>query len=222
MQKYIDEFVEQFKDHVGLNDKAHQMEHFMDVFNEAVMINDKFNWNYPKEALLAVALFHDLFAWSRENHHELSQKFVETSNNPLLLKLIKGSSTAVKGSHSGFYDEDVARHHIALSCGQHRASYKGEYSSSLSEIMATADRGKPCETETVRRAYLYARDKNKEGSREEWVTATAVHMREKFSTSGYARYPEMYKQVYGEELAKLRKYFDNVTIEGVYELTKDL
>lgn len=204
MQKYIDKFVFRFKNIYGLNNPAHQLDHFMEVYKTSSMINLWLGQPYEEETLLAVSLFHDLFSWSRVNHHDMSKEWVMSSDDPLLKELLEASV-----GPNRFHNAWEARIAVSHACGEHRASYKGEYSSLLSEIMASADRGEPSGKEPIiERAFKYARFHNPSVGFDGWVELTMSHMKEKFSSKGYARYPKLYEGFYKDELNKVRQEMD--------------
>lgn len=204
MEKYIDEFVIRFKPVYALNDPAHRLGHFIGVYKQASMINLWLGVPYEEEALLAVALFHDLFSWSRVNHHDMSREWVMSSDDPLLQKLLEASV-----GPNRFHNAWEARIAVSFACGEHRASYKGGYSSLLSEIMASADRGALSGKEPIiKRAFKYARAHNPDKGFDFWVEQTLTHMKEKFSSKGYARYPKLYEDFYSSELNTVRQEMD--------------
>lgn len=184
--------VKDFSRHWELNDEAHREPHFQEVFLTAREINDTLQLGIPEYQMLLVAYFHDLFAWSRFNHHILSHAFVDT------------------GDWWKFHFlNPVERGEVAEACFQHRASYKGVFTCRLSELMNSADRERPSNVETMlKRAIQYRLGKNPDATVDSVYSESLKHLWEKFGPNGYARYPEMYLKVYGEKVSQIRKAID--------------
>ncbi|MNN60167.1 hypothetical protein D3C81_1753350 [compost metagenome] len=153
-------------------------------------INEKLDLGYNPKLILLFAYFHDLFAYSRNNHQELSATWVATTDHPFVQEL-----------------EASEREWLAHACREHRASYEGEYSCQFSELAAAADRGFPGRVEgMVQRAVMYRVDR---GVVEQEAYPGAVeHIKEKFGSGGYAKYPKLYTDAFGEQLAEQRKEVD--------------
>lgn len=191
---YIDEIrqeiVEAFSKHWELNDKAHRQEHFEEVFQTGLVINKTLGHDFDPKHILFAAYFHDLFAWSRVNHHDLSFEFMRTTDHPLILKYLP--------SHT----ERVA---IACACHEHRASYKGRFFSVFTELVNSADRGRPGPVKPMlERAIQYREFHHPEQSKDRREFEAIKHLRDKYGYEGYARYPDMYEKVFGVELAMMR------------------
>lgn len=169
-----------------MNDAAHRVEHFEEVNEVGQYINGVLGLGHDPKLILYVAFFHDLFAWSRKNHHELSGAFVKGTCHPLIEALTE--------------EERVL---VSQGCEEHRASFKGEFSSQFSELMNSADRGWPEDIDAMlERAIQYRMAKGE--SREEAYPESVAHLKEKFGKGGYARYPALYLEAFGEELEELQ------------------
>lgn len=176
------------------NDRGHRESHFQAVERVGGYINEKMGLGYDPKLIMLVAYLHDLFAWSRPNHHLMAGLWVESSNHPVL----EGLSLA-----------EVKL--VADACREHRASYEGQYSSEFSELMACADRGWPGKVSNmVNRAVGYRLDRG--CAREEALLGAITHVKEKFGSSGYARYPGMYTRVFEKELARQRQVVDALIV----------
>ena len=107
-------------------DSSHGWSHVEDVAKNALEINRKMILNLNEEHLVLVALFHDIYSdIDRKNHHTLAADwFIK-----FMIKQDKYSTS------------DILE--MSLAIKEHRASYNGEYSSLLSEVLAAADRGTP-------------------------------------------------------------------------------
>lgn len=185
-----------FSGYYALNDPGHRMMHFDDVYTTAVEICRRVEVEPNHELLIMAAFFHDMFAFSRVNHHILSATWVATTDYPLVAAL-------------SAEDRELLR----TACLEHRASYKGEFSNSFSELVNGADRGIP-----VGPALLLARAvafRDGDYSNTEKVRQDALaHIREKFGTNGYARYPEVYVRAFREELEEQKIAVDNFSLTG--------
>lgn len=173
-----------------LNDPSHRSSHFRTVEKTALEINDVLELDQDPLHIMLVAYFHDLFAWSRNNHHQLAFEWVRTTDDPFIKQL---------------HDKDRAR--VAAACLEHRATYDGNFSSKLSELMSAADREAPTSVkEMMKRSIEYHLFKERNQAKAE--DKARVHIKDKFGTNGYARYPEIYMQVYGDKLYELQKAID--------------
>ena len=169
-----------------LNDKAHRIDHFKQVEACGLYINEKLCLGYDPMLIMLMAFYHDMFSWSRYNHHLMSGTWVETSKHPTLRHLSPLEITMV-----------------ADACREHRASFTGNYSREFSELMASADRGFTGDVDSmVDRAIQYrlSRGYDQQAAHE----GAILHIKEKYGNDGYARYPLLYKRAFGEEIEKQR------------------
>lgn len=182
-----------FHKHWELNDRAHRIEHFEAVNECALYINNKLGLEHCPKLILLAAFFHDLFAWSRFNHEILSHEWVATTDHEIFRAL-------------DFVERDL----VAMACAEHRASYDGDFSSSFSELISSADRGFPGDVPSMlNRAVLYRLAQG--ASTDEATRGAVIHLKEKYGTGGYARYPDIYMRAFGDELAKQRLAIDTLT-----------
>lgn len=171
-------------------DPAHRKEHFSDVALTGFKINRKLKLGCDEKLIIFVAHYHDLFTWSRRNHHELAHDYVLSGNCPIVKKYLTKEEATV----------------VAEACLTHRASYKGEFKTSFQELMNAADRGSaPSLESALKRSMDFGN--SREGA--------IAHIKEKFGSGGYARYPKMYVDVFGDELEKFRKEVDAIKAVGV-------
>jgi hypothetical protein len=182
----------QFKDAWALNDKGHQEEHYETVFQCGLRINDAIGGRYDPRLIMMAAYFIDMFAWSRINHHEMSHLYVSTTDHPLIAKLSKQE-----------------RNMLAIACLQHRASFKGRFSHEFAELISAADREFPGDIQQMLgRAIDYRAKWNPEMSPATRKSEAIKHLKEKFGTGGYGRYPAMYELAFKGELEKQRELID--------------
>ena len=106
------------------NSEGHGIKHVMDVMYRALHYNESLNLKLNKKEIVLASLLHDMYSGSsRKTHHILGHDYVMKSTSKVFDGLNKES--------------------IAKAILEHRASYTGEYSSLLSELISSADRGEP-------------------------------------------------------------------------------
>lgn len=187
-----EKIVKDFTQFWAVNDEAHQVRHFTNVEVCGNAINDRLGLGFDPKLIMLVAHFHDMFAWSRHNHHQMSARWVDTTDYPPIADLTL---------------EEKLR--VYWGCLQHRASFKGDFKSRFSELMNAADRELPGDVEgMIERAVLYRMARGM--SREEAYAPAVQHIQEKFAEGGYCRYPKLYLSVFGDELAKQRLDIKNL------------
>lgn len=187
-----EKIIAQFTPMWALNDTGHRVEHFQEVEACGNTINQELDLGYSPELILYVAYFHDLFAWSRKNHHLLSAEFMKGTDHPLITRLSLANRVA-----------------IATACAEHRASFRGRFSTEFSMLMNSADRGFPGNVEAMlERAIQYRIGKG--SSRKAALTPSIEHLKEKYGSQGYAQYPELYKRCFKEALNQQRFVIDNL------------
>lgn len=200
------EIIDNFAHYWELNDPAHRREHFEAVFQCAKHINEVLGLGYPEIDMLFAAYFHDFFAWTRINHHTLAWNYFRTADHPVILKYYGGLPQRIRDT-------------VADACAQHRASYKGEFSHRFAELINSADRGFPGNVAAlVQRCYDHRLGTHPEVSETERMVLSLEHMKGKAGSKGYARYPDLYMQVFGEELKKQMEEIDALSYEdGIWK-----
>lgn len=195
-EKERDAVIAKYSKHWELLDAAHRIEHFDSVFETALLIMSRSSPMADPQEVFVVAYFHDLFTWSRSNHHLLSETFIRTTNCTLVTSML---------------DTPEAVDRVALACREHRASWTGGFSSDLSRLMSAADRGIPKSAETLlERARLFAATHNPSFSLDE-VNATAVgHIKEKYGRNGYAKIPASHREMFAQEYELLYDEIDRL------------
>jgi hypothetical protein len=181
-----------YKRNYELNDSSHLIEHFRNVEDTGNEINEVLDLHQDPLHIMLVAYFHDLFAWSRENHHLLAHKWVMTTECPFISRLT-------------IYEREF----VAKACGEHRSTYVGKFSSTLSELMSAADRERPGSIQKllVRSInYHISLGKNNKDA----VRDAIRYLKEKYGSRGYARFPGIYVRVYGRQLAIQRTLVDQL------------
>jgi hypothetical protein len=178
-------------------DPAHRIDHFDSVFNTGVFLMSRFSLDIDPKEIFVVSYFHDLFTWSRNNHHLLSEAFVRTTNCPLVKNMLPS-------------EEAINR--VALACREHRASWTGGYSGPLSMLMACADRGIPKTAQVLLdRAVLYSiKHSPEDTSLEEIHRSSVEHIKEKYGRNGYAKIPDVHKKMFEKEYEILYQEIDKL------------
>jgi len=179
------------------NDKAHQIPHVVSVADCAVDINTDGDFELDNEILVAAAITHDLFNHSRDNHHEMIKDYLLNNPIPWLQEFTP-----------------MDRYVMAHAAGEHRASYKGNYTTIYSEIVASADRGAPNVKSAIIRCAVFGVDKCGFAG-EALYTHVASHMKDKFGLAGYARFPNVYMQYFGKELSSFQETMEDLTKEQI-------
>lgn len=121
---------------------GHGKDHIINVIKEAYLLANKLHKN--SEIAVVAALFHDigLLTHPRETHHIGSGEFIISHKNRL---------------SDLFSQEEIDLIYYAVI--EHRASYKGAYSSIYSKIVSDADRSIDIDT-MIKRSYSYNKKKN--------------------------------------------------------------
>lgn len=154
------------------------------------------NQECDEKLVILASYLHDLFnATNRSVHNELAYEYVLKAEDRFLEQL---NNKELK---------EVA--HAVL---QHRASFKGEFYSSLSEIISSADRGLPDLEKVVKRSMKF----NKGNAQ-----SVYEHIKDKYGKNGYAKYPEVYHKLFKKELAQFKRFADEITVERVLEICED-
>lgn len=169
------------------NDSAHTILHADSVCRLALQLNDFLDLNDRVDDSLVVlaSYFHDVAAHDRKNHHIKASEVVRTLDFELL-NILNNSD----------------RELVALACLEHRASFKGSFSSRLSELVSSADRGKPSLQYHLQRSIQYTMDRE-EMSYDEARKLACMHMKDKYGCGGYAKYPDLYKRYFAAQLKQL-------------------
>lgn len=165
---------------------SHGVDHCDDVFNLMIKLNDKLSYGYSEEIIAFAAYIHDMYsdAENRKIHHILAHTYVLNRVDDLLKELS---------------EDDL--YLIANAVLEHRASYKGEFSSNLSTLISAADRGVPDYDSHYNRSLVYNDGDHKE---------VIEHLVDKFGRDGYAtkKYPKFYSDMFKEELEEFWNRLD--------------
>jgi hypothetical protein len=169
------------------------------VVRNALQIKDDLHLCINDDILSLAAIWHDVATEiDRTNHHliggELFAKAARKHAPDLPVYLVEAVVKAIE---------------------EHRASYKGAFSSIYSEVLSAADRGKPDINGMIHRSWSYSNRPDK--SDMETATDVATHLKEKYGLFGYARYPDLYLKVYKNDISTMKAYFETITPAMVLE-----
>lgn len=176
-----------------VNDGAHRIGHFAEVEAVGNRINDTLKLGFDPKLIMLVAYFHDMYAWSRFNHHLMSGEWVRTTDHPLIAEL-----------------NEEERVLVAAGCREHRASGKDPFTCDFAELMCSADRGFPTNDVEILLSRAIQCRLAKGDSPEAARAGAIIHMKEKFGSQGYARYPRFYEQTFAAELVLQRRMVDEL------------
>lgn len=213
--KFIDEVKEHFSKFYENVDVAHGIPHVKEVMRLALSMNDLLDLKLPFKEIVIASISHDIFSFSkRDTHHIDAGDYIQTDVSTI-------------------YDDIEDRTNIVNAVKEHRGSYTGEYSSLLSELISSADRGTPRLRNIIKRIHQCSNDprltmrnnlatngvnivfsdkpgdnlKDKSDALRitygEIVYKTFIHLVEKYSIYGYARYPNIYRTYFKDELCDM-------------------
>lgn len=204
-ENVADYFANTYKDSYALNDSGHREEHFRAVESAGHLMNEQLGLEQDPVLITIVAWVHDLFAWERENHHVLAETWVDLTGDPVI--------------------EALDLHHrllVAKACLEHRASWKGNFSSMLSELMSSADRGIDTTDQIFYRAYRFGVERDGL-SLDQGLIRAVEHLSEKFGRNGYMRLPGIYTEFYAKELEQRYKdieVLERASLETLKEVAR--
>jgi hypothetical protein len=186
---FRDKVREHYKSYYENSDEAHLIDHADDVCDLALKINK----DIDEKLIILASYIHDMFnRHNREKHHILAYKYVLKTDDIFLKKLSQ---------------EELSM--VAYAVLEHRGSFKGEFYSPLSEIISSADRGKPDLEFIIKRSMKF----NKQN-----VKNVYKHIKTKYGTQGYAKYPDLYKKIFQNELKEFKRLVDELTVEKILEI----
>lgn len=190
--------------------ESHGKVHIMEVKERAKKINayleNKLGIHADMAIINLAAEHHDVTAMTDRPNHHLSgaKEFIDSTKNKY------GTITIRK---------------VAECIREHRASYKGEYSSLESQILSTADRGE-INAKSVpalfKRAYIYSRENKL--THDEAVQSAFTHIKSKYGEGGYAfnNHNKVFFLYYEEQLKDFWGALSLTTIDMVVNLLEPL
>jgi len=189
----------------AINDPAHQLDHAIEVMTESIQLAGSANREGAGVRLsevAAAAAFHDILVSNGREHHHLDGYNL----------LMDGGPFSILFTDILCKDYDIRPEPVAHAVLEHRASYDGEYYSAVSEIVSSADRGRPNLLKVFQRTM--ANDYNGKIS----SPVVTGDIRKKWGKGGYARYPALYQRHYAAELSAMQDTIaDPYKMEIMYE-----
>jgi len=180
-----------YKHYYENGDEAHLIDHADSVCDLALSINKECD----EKLVILASYMHDMFnATNRAKHNELAYEYALKADDKFLKELTK---------------EELQK--VAYALLEHRASFKGEFFSPLSEIISSADRELPNLEPIVIRCIKFNND----------IESVHRHIKEKYGTNGYANYPKVYKEIFSQELEAFQKEADELSIERILEIWEE-
>ena len=219
---YKKEVIKHFEHFYKDVDQAHGLSHVLAVTNLALDFNSKLGLDISEYDIIVAGISHDIFSFTHRNeHHTKARDYILQDTGAI-------------------YEYVDNKEHIAYAVGEHRGSYKGEYTSLLSELISAADRGLPTLSSIIKRIYQCAIDPNlifrvdkigipdmsltnnktlvdmvnriRSNNVDETLIKTYIHLYEKYSIGGYARYNDVYKKVYSQQLCDMWNEIERIGV----------
>ena len=171
---------------------SHGLNHIQDNLNKAEKMLEFVKEPFTDQIYAAI-VFHDsgLEKHGRSMHEHYSAEIAKKELKDL------------------FNTKDL--HLISAAILEHRASFKGKFTSMLSDICSSADRNEPNFEATVARSFLYTTEHHPEFDFETKCDTVAKHLYEKYGTKGYARFPIYYSRYYRNDLREYQRKMDALT-----------
>lgn len=176
LDKYINTLVKKYNKFDGAHDEKHALMVIKNSLYLAAKLEKDENQKLNMDMVKTIAAMHDLgLAYDRETHHSKSGEIVRKD----------------KELREYFSEEEIEI--IAKACEEHRASYKGEYTSIYSKIVSDADRMNDIYT-MIERTYKYNSKHHPDFNQKQIFDIAYGHLKEKFGSGGYARYNTKYAE----------------------------
>lgn len=190
---------EDMRPYYDTNDLAHLLDHADLVCDDlmVLLVRNRAGAKHYRMGLVA-AYCHDMFSKQdkefRRDHHERAFDFVMAGNTPWLQEFTQAELTQ-----------------IACACREHRASWTGGYSSTLSRYVAAADRGKPDLDAYLHRAFVYGIDSLGMDAIPALVRSFK-HVYSKFGKDGRVNTPAVWEETYSAELGELKERLEELAV----------
>lgn len=176
--------------HYKKNSKVHQLDYAEAVLDLSVYIAQRASLTVLHKEIVAAALLHDVFHYkSKEKHHILGCNFANSEYYP------------IKGELDGHGAVRVARAVL-----EHTPRYQGKLSSPLSAIIRSAVQGLPELDGQMTRAVMYGIDQGLE--KDEAERSAISYLKQRYGSGSSVTYPDLYLQVFKDDLLKLRQRID--------------
>jgi len=209
------------------NDAEHGINHVNEVLYKALDMNRKQSLGVDETHIIKAAMFHDICATSHRKDHEIKGGEVYLTKIALEYFI----------TESRFESETIANAIV-----QHRGSYKGEFTSTLAELINAADRDSPILSDCISRVYSCATDDKlvfntdidtskidpmykdkvatalrnldtfKNNNIKKAIRRTYLHLLEKYSRVGYGRRNAIYIEYWKDHLEAFYTEIDELTV----------
>lgn len=169
--KTIKNIFDKMKIEYSKMDDAHNFTHIENVIENAKILNNLLGNPYSDNIIIISALYHDIGnIVNRKDHHIESARIVLEDKD---LKEL-------------FNDDEL--YLISKACEEHRSSYKGEFTSTLSKIINDADSMVYNIEDIIERCYKYTISKYSTESERSIYYRVYDHIVDKFGRNGYQKY----------------------------------
>ena len=186
----------------ALSDPGHQWDHSVSVTELAMLMNQKLNLGVNTVEIIFAGLLHDigLYTNNRDEHEIIGARLVQ-------------SDYRLEGIRMMIQSYDIELNDIVNAILTHRASFSGEYRSVLCELISSADRLYPSVHQLVKRMILCYNN----------FEESYKKIRDKYIVGGYARWPKIYTDYFGETFMEFQRYLkDEKYVRSIYtDLTEN-
>ena len=177
------------------NEPGHRLDHALNTlkYGLKLAVFTKLDQQYINDVIIAT-LLHDIYARVEyhEIHHAMAYKEIMIGGHMYDWFM----DTCDKyNSHPSIIQDAVY---------EHRATYDGKYSNNVAKITAAADRGKPCVKSICERFLTIFPNKKQ--------SELIKIIQKKYGINGYARYPQIYKDYFGEALDMFQVVISNTQL----------
>lgn len=177
------------------NDPAHQYDHALAVMIEADnIIGCHAELEKWRNHIMLGCLFHDSHCHvNRDKHHILGAEHA--------LRILGDNPAGYKMTRAGVYL-------VAQAILEHRASWKTLRISPVSDVVASADRGRPNLQKYIKRAVQCRYNENPATEMDQIIGDSLAHIHEKFGEDGYAweSYPRYAMMSHRDDINRMKTF----------------
>lgn len=213
-EKTLKEYLEdRYEPYYLKNDKAHQLEHINSNIRMVKSICYDLDFEYKPYLTMLAAFAHDMYSSEdRTLHHQKAAEHVLKKEDIIYYFLT---------------DDELAE--VANACAEHRASYKGEYSSEFTEVFAVADRGDISVRDILTRTYqssikrganfkeLDIHSEDQYSVEDVAFIKTFLHVKNKWGKHGYVNTKNIFGKYHKDNIKEVTDYFSNVKPNDLYK-----
>lgn len=203
---------ERYKPYYEKNDEAHQLNHINSNIENTCRICHELDVVYNPYITTLTSFAHDMYSSTkRKLHHQEASRHVLNKEDIIYHFLLNSEL------------EEVAN-----ACNEHRASYKGEYSSLFSEIYSVADRGDITVEDILTRTFqaslkrgavfkeldIHAEDQY--SIEDVAYVKTFLHVKNKWGKRGYVKSGVVFDKVHNSKIEEVSAFFSKATPNDIY------